>query len=122
MTFILIPGAGGDSFYWHRVVPLLPGAEAIDLPAGRDGAGLAEYADVISAAVDGRDDVVLVAQSMQMGNPMMSCVGKPQLCGLVPRVARLPPKGTTSASAAVQLVYAMYTRFAASMTYPPPQR
>jgi pimeloyl-ACP methyl ester carboxylesterase len=64
MTHILIPGAGGDAFYWHRVVPLLPGAIAIDLPAGQDGAGLAEYADVIAGAIEGRDGVVLVAQSM----------------------------------------------------------
>jgi pimeloyl-ACP methyl ester carboxylesterase len=64
MTHILIPGAGGDGFYWHRVMPLLPGAIAVDLPAGQDGAGLAEYAEVISGVIAEHDDVVLVAQSM----------------------------------------------------------
>jgi pimeloyl-ACP methyl ester carboxylesterase len=64
MTFILIPGAGGDGYYWHRVAPLLPDAIAVDLPAGRPGAGLAAYADVISDAIADRDDVVLVAQSL----------------------------------------------------------
>jgi len=38
-TFILVPGAGGDAFYWHRVVPLLRDAGheavAVDLPPGR---------------------------------------------------------------------------------------
>ena len=67
-TFILVPGAGGDAFYWHRVVPLLRDAGheavAVDLPAGEDGAGLAEYADAIAGAMGDRRDVVLVAQSM----------------------------------------------------------
>ena len=45
-----------------------------------------------------------VAQSMTIGKPMASVVGKPQEWGLVPRVGNLPPKGTTSARAAVQLV------------------
>ena len=38
-TFVLIPGAGGVAWYWHRVVPLLTAAghEAIpvDLPGSR---------------------------------------------------------------------------------------
>jgi len=67
-AFILIPGAGGDAFYWHRVVPLLHDAGheavAVGLPAGEEGAGLAEYADAIAGAIGDRDDVVLVAQSM----------------------------------------------------------
>ena len=67
-TYILVPGAGGDAFYWHLVVPLLRDAGheavAVDLPAGEDGAGLAAYADAIAAAMGDRSDVVLVAQSM----------------------------------------------------------
>ena len=67
-TFILVPGAGGDAFYWHRVVPLLRDAGheavAVDLPAGEDGAGLAAYADAIAGAMGDHRDVVLVAQSM----------------------------------------------------------
>src|SRR5829696_6210507 len=49
----------------------------------------------------------LVAQSMQIGKPIASCVGKPHECGLVPSVGNFPPNGTTSASAAVQHVYAI---------------
>ena len=31
-TFVLVPGAGGDSYYWHLVVPVLEahGHEVID--------------------------------------------------------------------------------------------
>ena len=67
-TYVLVPGAGGDSFYWHLVAPLLrdAGHEVLtpDLPAGDDTAGLAEYADVIVAAAGERERIVLVAQSM----------------------------------------------------------
>ena len=45
-----------------------------------------------------------VAQSMTIGNPTASTVGKPQECGFVPRVGKTPSNGTTSASDAVQLV------------------
>jgi alpha/beta hydrolase family protein len=67
-SFVLIPGAGGAAWYWHRLVPELRarGHEAVpvDLPAGDASAGLAEYADTVVAAVGDRTDVVLVAQSM----------------------------------------------------------
>ena len=67
-TYVLVPGAGGDSFYWHLVATLLrdAGHEALapDLPAGDDDAGLAEYADAIVDAASGRERIVLVAQSM----------------------------------------------------------
>jgi pimeloyl-ACP methyl ester carboxylesterase len=67
-TFVLIPGAGGDSYYWHLVVPLLQerGHEvvAVDLPSADDSAGLREYADAVLEAIGDRDDLVLVAQSL----------------------------------------------------------
>jgi pimeloyl-ACP methyl ester carboxylesterase len=67
-TFVLVPGAGGDSFFWHRVVPELErrghAAIAVELPAGDDSAGLAAYADTIVAAIGDRSPVGLVAQSM----------------------------------------------------------
>ena len=68
MTFVLVPGAGGDGWYWHRVAPLLESvgrrAIAVDLPAGDEDAGLAAYADAIVAAAGDATDVTLVAQSM----------------------------------------------------------
>src|SRR4051794_32555560 len=67
-TFVLVPGAGGDAWYWSRVVPLLRAAGrdavAVDLPAGHEDAGLEEYAEVILEAVGERRDVALVAASM----------------------------------------------------------
>jgi pimeloyl-ACP methyl ester carboxylesterase len=66
--YVLVPGAGGDSFYWHLVAPRLrdAGHEVLtpDLPAGDDAAGLAEYADAIVAAAGDRERIVLVAQSL----------------------------------------------------------
>ena len=67
-TFVLIPGAGGRAWYWHRLVPELEArghvAVAVDLPADDDAAGVGEYADVVVEAAGGADPVVLVAQSM----------------------------------------------------------
>ncbi|WP_046472210.1 alpha/beta fold hydrolase [Allosalinactinospora lopnorensis] len=67
-TYVLIHGAGSDSWYWHRVVPELRArghdVVAPDLPGDDDSAGLAEYADVVVDAIGDRTDLVLVAQSM----------------------------------------------------------
>jgi pimeloyl-ACP methyl ester carboxylesterase len=67
-TFVLVPGAGGAAWYWHRVVAELERrgrqAIAVDLPAGDDRAGLADYTDVVVEAIGERRPVVLVAQSM----------------------------------------------------------
>ena len=67
-TFVLIPGAGGMAWYWHRVVPLLERAGhealAIDLPGDDESAGLRAYADLVVASIGARTDVTLVAQSM----------------------------------------------------------
>jgi pimeloyl-ACP methyl ester carboxylesterase len=67
-TFVLVPGAGGQAWFWHRLVPELArrghDAVAVELPAGDDDAGLAAYADTVVAAAHGRADLVLVAQSM----------------------------------------------------------
>lgn len=67
-TYVLIPGAMGSSWYWHRVAPALRarGHDVVtpDLPARDDAAGLTEYADAIDAAIGTRDDLILVAHSM----------------------------------------------------------
>lgn len=76
-TFLLVPGAGGAASYWHRVVDELRrrGHEpvAVDLPAGDEECGLAEYADAIVAAVGHRDRVILVAQSMGAFSAPLVC-------------------------------------------------
>jgi pimeloyl-ACP methyl ester carboxylesterase len=67
-SYVLIPGAGGAAWVWHRVVPLLreAGHEAIavDLPGDDEEAGLPEYTRLAVSAIGGRDDVVIVAQSL----------------------------------------------------------
>jgi hypothetical protein len=67
-TFVLIPGAGGTAWYWHRVAPLLQAAGhdaiAVDLPGDDPTAGLPEYARLVEGAIGGRDNVVLVAMSL----------------------------------------------------------
>ncbi|MCE3552324.1 alpha/beta hydrolase [Pseudonocardia sp. RS11V-5] len=67
-TFLLLPGAGGEARYWHRVVPELAarGHEpvAVDLPADDETLGWAEYTDLALAALGDRPDPVVVAQSM----------------------------------------------------------
>jgi pimeloyl-ACP methyl ester carboxylesterase len=67
-TFVLIPGAGGSRWYWHRVAPLLARAGheaiAVALPGSDESKGLADYAEVTRQAIGSRTDVVLVAQSL----------------------------------------------------------
>jgi pimeloyl-ACP methyl ester carboxylesterase len=67
-TFVLIHGAGSDSWYWHLVVPELQrrGHDIVtmDLPCDDDSAGLAEYTATVVDAIGDRTDLVLVAQSM----------------------------------------------------------
>lgn len=66
--FVLLPGAGGAAWYWHRVSALLEAAGhevlAIDLPGADEDAGLAEYAAQTIAEIGDRARIVLVAQSM----------------------------------------------------------
>lgn len=69
MAHLLIPGAGGSAWYWHRVVPLLEqaGVEAVavDLPADDEDADLLTYADIASvAAMDTDGPLTIVGQSM----------------------------------------------------------
>jgi pimeloyl-ACP methyl ester carboxylesterase len=64
MTYVLVPGAGGEAWYWHLVVPALDDAIAVELPTGDPDAGLQDYADAVTAAAGDRERVTLVAQSM----------------------------------------------------------
>jgi pimeloyl-ACP methyl ester carboxylesterase len=64
----LIPGGGGDPWEWHRLAPELKArghqAIAVRLPAEDDTAGWSRYADAVVEALDTRDEVVVVAESM----------------------------------------------------------
>jgi pimeloyl-ACP methyl ester carboxylesterase len=67
-SFVLIPGAGGMAWYWHRVSSLLERAHqeaiAVDLPGDDESAGLNDYADIVVRAIGARSNVILVAQSL----------------------------------------------------------
>lgn len=65
--FVLIPGADGRAWYWHRVAALLAewGHEvvAVDYPQSSD-AGYDDHADAVLTAMGDRPNAVLVAQSL----------------------------------------------------------
>jgi hypothetical protein len=59
-SFVLVPGAGGMAWYWHRAVPLIRAAGhepiAVDLPGDDRHAGLVTYADIVIRAIAERSD------------------------------------------------------------------
>lgn len=67
-TFLMLPGAGGAGWIWHRVAELLTArgheAIAVDFPASDPKAGIHAYAELAARAVKAKEDVVVVAQSM----------------------------------------------------------
>jgi thioesterase domain-containing protein len=68
-TYVLIPGAGGDAWYWHLVAPMLEAAGhravPVALPAADPDAGLDAYvAAALGAATAAEGDVIVVGQSL----------------------------------------------------------
>lgn len=67
-VFVLVPGAGGAAWYWHRVVDELAARGqrgiAVDVPADREDAGLDAYVDAVVAAADGTRRPVVVGHSL----------------------------------------------------------
>jgi pimeloyl-ACP methyl ester carboxylesterase len=98
-TFVLIPGAGGAAWYWHRVAPLLEaaGQEAIpvDLPGDDEQAGLATYAERVVGAIAARTEIVLVAQSLGGFTAPLVCA-RASLRALVLVNAMIPIAGETA--------------------------
>ena len=98
-TFVLLPGAGSDSWYWHLVVPDLEEAGhdvvAVDFPVTDDAATFSDYADVAVDAIRDRHleqagGVVVVAQSMAGFTAPLLCERVPVtlmvlLAAMVPR-------------------------------------
>ncbi len=98
-TFVLVPGAGGSAWYWHRVVPELErrGHEAIavDLPAADPTARLADYVDAVVAGGGGRTGVVVVGHSLGGFSAPLAC--RPlNAVGLVLVNAMIPTPGETA--------------------------
>lgn len=96
--FVLVPGAGGAAWYWHRVVAELRArgheAVAVDLPGADESSGLPQYADAVVEAIGDHPDAVLVAQSMGGFTAPMVCARVP--VGLLVLVnAMVPLPGET---------------------------
>ena len=101
-TYVLIHGAASDSWYWHLVAPRLwaRGHEVVapDLPSDDDSAGLSEYTDAVVDAIGdraGRDDLVVVAQSLGGFTAPLVCDRVPVrlmvlLAAMVPRPGEKP--------------------------------
>jgi pimeloyl-ACP methyl ester carboxylesterase len=76
--FVLIPGAGGQGWYWHLVQAELVRrghrAVAIDLPGADPAAGLPEYRDlIVAAARTFAGPVTLVALSLGGFSAPLAC-------------------------------------------------
>jgi pimeloyl-ACP methyl ester carboxylesterase len=97
-TFVLVPGAGGEAWMWHRLVAELCDrgydAVAVDLPAADDTAGLDAYAQAILRAAADHRDIVLVAQSMGGFSAPLVCARRPVRL-LVMLNAMIPAPGET---------------------------
>ena len=99
-NYVLIHGAGSDSWYWHLVVPELRArghhVVAPDLPIDDDSAGLSEYTDVVVQAIgDDRSDLVVVAQSLGGFTAPLVCERVPVslmilVAAMVPRPGESP--------------------------------
>lgn len=68
-TYLLLPGAGGDGWYWHLVAERLASAGhravPVDFPAADESAGLAEYTEAALAALGPPgEELIVVAQSL----------------------------------------------------------
>jgi pimeloyl-ACP methyl ester carboxylesterase len=98
-TFILVPGAGGDPWFWHRVdAELLRRGHhviSVTLPASDSQAGLAEYVEIVVAAAVGHDEVALVAQSLGGFTATAACARLP-VSLLVMVNAMIPNPGETA--------------------------
>jgi pimeloyl-ACP methyl ester carboxylesterase len=99
-ALVLVPGAGGQARYWHRLVPELArrglAAVPVDLPADDDSAGLDAYAEAVLAAAAPWEDVVVVGQSMGGFIAPLVCARRP-VRSLVLLNAMVPRPGETGA-------------------------
>jgi pimeloyl-ACP methyl ester carboxylesterase len=98
-TFVLIPGAGSGPSLWDNLVAELAerghDAVAVDLPCADPDAGLPEYVAAAVQAVDGRRDLVVVAQSLGAFTGAALCDEVPVellvfLAAMIPRVGETP--------------------------------
>lgn len=98
-TWLLIPGAGGAAWFWHRVVERLRAsgdeAIAVDLPADDPTAGIPRYVECALDALGGRERPVVVGQSLGAFTAVEVCrrVRAERLVlvnGMIPAVGETP--------------------------------
>src|SRR5688500_18858590 len=98
-TYVLIPGAGSDSWYWHLVVPRLKAlghdVVAVDLPVADESAAFERYAGVVVEAIGDRTDLIVVAQSLGGFTAPVVCARRP--VRLLVLVAAMVPRPGESA-------------------------
>jgi pimeloyl-ACP methyl ester carboxylesterase len=98
-TYVLIHGAADSAWSWSFVADALHerghDAVAVDLPCDDDAAGLSAYADAVIEAIDGRDDLVLVAHSLGGFTAPLVCARVPARL-LVLAAAMVPAPGETA--------------------------
>jgi pimeloyl-ACP methyl ester carboxylesterase len=99
-SYVLVPGAGGSGWYWHRLVAELARrghqGTAVELPGADPDAGLAEYRDlIVAAARTVRGPVELVAQSLGAFSAPLACEHVP-VQRLVLVNAMIPQSGETA--------------------------
>lgn len=98
-TYVLIPGAGSDSWYWHLVVPRLEAmghdVVAVDLPQTDETADFTRYAEVVVEAVGDRRDLIVVGQSLGGFTAPLVCARLP--VDLLVLVAAMVPRPGESA-------------------------
>lgn len=97
-TFALVHGAWHGAWCWERLTPLLRRAGhdvvTMDLPCENGAATFDTYADVVCAALNGRDDdVVLVGHSYNGNTIPLVAARRPvrhlvYLCAMVPDIGR----------------------------------
>lgn len=86
-TYVLVPGADGRAWFWHRLVPELRrrghDAVAVGLPA-ESTAGLTEYADAVVEAVgDAATDLSDLSELVVVAHSLGAFTG-PLVCGRLP--------------------------------------
>jgi pimeloyl-ACP methyl ester carboxylesterase len=94
-TYVLIHGGGDSAFYWHLLARELQArghdTVAPDLPCDDESAGLRQYADTVIDAVGGREELIVVAQSLGGFTAPLVCARLPvRLLVLVAGMVLLP--------------------------------
>jgi len=99
-AFVLVPGAGGQAWYWHLVIAELARAgyqaRPVDLPGTDPAAGLETYRDAIVASAAALEQpVTVVAQSIAGFSAPLAC-GRVPVERLVLVNAMIPLPGETA--------------------------